>query len=238
MDKLYEIKCPSCGRTFAADADAEVLFCSYCGAKFSPDADTVAPIKKEERDRLRELFEAGEYDAVVRGTYDGIYENDRAVGMLRCAALIFAKRDEYLSAASELLVKRNSKSTLRRLLTNHDEYTDSPIHSEWFALSEKLCLELAEHARECTEDDSELARQLALKVMRELLAKKTEKQLGSLYWPQVAIEHHTIPLINCISRDDLALLCADYTAYYKKFERLPNQVKVLDAMNARLEELK
>ena len=242
MSNFSEIKCPNCGRTFAADATADELFCSYCGARFSLSADSRAHIKKEETERLLELFNKQEYAAIVRDTYDGIYETDHSAGMLRCAAQIFTGREDYLKLAHELLKKRNSYSVLRRFLTSHDEYTDSPIHNEWFKLSEKLCAELAQYAIECiaseNSDEAMLARQLSLKVMRELLAKKTEKKQGSLYWPQVAIEHHTIPLIDCLELDDLSAIYSDYSSYYKKFERLPNQIKVLDAMNARFAQSK
>lgn len=217
----------------AVEADASELFCPYCGTRFEAPAEVV---EAGEGERLLVAFERGDYARVMEETADGVFERDRALGMLRTAAEYFVTRQRYLEEASELASKRKAKSSLSRLFLGRDEYGESPIHQQWFEDVERLCSALASEAEECFGGANEpLARELALELVRSMLCKKSEKQDGSLYWPTVAVEHYSIPLLRCLETDWLRALCEEYGGYYKRYDRLPNQDRVLAEMKSELQ---
>lgn len=234
MSAQKKVTCPSCSKSMAVDVDASELFCPYCGTRFEAAENGLA--SAEDGERLLTAFERGDYARVIEETADGVFERDRALGMLRSASEYFVTRESYLEEAAELASKRKAKSSLSRLFLGRDEYGDSPIHKQWFEDVERICGALAAEAEQCIGGANEpLARSLALELARSLLAKKSEKQDGSLYWPTVAVEHFSIPLLRLIDTDRLRELCEAYGGYYKRYDRLPNQDRVLAEMKSELE---
>lgn len=234
MSEQKKVTCPACRGSMAVDAGASELFCPYCGTRFEADERGLA--SPGDGERLLTAFERGDYARVIEETVDGVFERDRALGMLRSASEYFVTRASYLEEAFELASKRKAKNGLSRLFLGRDEYSESPIHKQWFEDVERICGALAAEAEQCIGGPNEpLARELALELTRSMLAKKNEKQDGSLYWPTVAIEHFSIPLLRVIDTDRLRELCEAYGGYYKRYDRLPNQERVLAEMKSELE---
>lgn len=229
MTEQKNATCPACGKSAAVDIDAIEVFCPYCGTRFA----AASPGGESE---LRAAYEKGDYARVLSETAEGVFERDRALGMLRSAAEYYVARERYLEEALELSKKRRAKTGLSRLLFGRDEYSESPIHKQWFEDAERLCSALAREARECLGGANEpLARALSLELVRSLLAQKSEKADGALYWPTVAVEHFSIPLFANLDTEALRALCEEYGSYYKRYNRLPNQEKVLGELKKELE---
>ncbi|MDO4566121.1 MAG: hypothetical protein Q4B42_02205 [Oscillospiraceae bacterium] len=229
MEELRTYTCASCKKEFQATAASEI-FCVYCGSK-QPAAEPAAP-GGEDRLRVLEAYKSGDYERVLRETYEGVMEKDPLLGLCRLAALYFTKREAYLAEARELRGKQGVKSALSSLFTSRNEYAESPIHMGFFNETERIMLEVAE--RLSFGDMGAEGEETALRLARSLLVKKSEKELGALYWPLLAIEHRCLPLLPYIERGALGELYKEYKGYYKRYQRVPNQERVLAAMKEEL----
>ncbi|MEG0751791.1 MAG: hypothetical protein RR998_09105 [Oscillospiraceae bacterium] len=224
-----EERCPNCGKNVTVEADTLELFCVYCGTKFEADIPREAGVNDEER--VMRLYDAGDFDAVIRSGYDGIFERSRTIGLLRQAASYFEIYKKYVFEATQLGAQRSVKSGLGQLFLGRDSYGDDPIHKRYFDDVRNCASELARLVSLCEGDACALGKRLALDVCRSITARKTPDECGSdIYWPLAAAEHCCLPLLSAIETCELLDLYSDYGSYYKKYERLPNQIRVCSAM--------
>ena len=79
-----------------------------------------------------------------------------------------------------------------------------------------------------TEPDSAAVREVLSLIY---LAPKKYPEPKSAYWMLVAVQGLTIELIPRLTAEDAAALDAEFRAAYKRWERLPAQKQILNALN-------
>ena len=100
--------------------------------------------------------------------------------------------------------------------------SDDPCHDRF---TENLKV-LLEDFRAAGPESGELR-----KVLRYIYwAPKEHPEPKTAYWLLIAVQSLTKELISLLNREDAAALAKEYTGIYKRWERLPIQKQILDAL--------
>ncbi len=224
-----ELKCPNCGGTVVAQDTVREVFCTYCGTKF-PVCRTAAT-EAENQAFVRSAYGAGEFQEVLRSVGEG--EQDPVLRAYAAAASIRGAYVDYLAKAQELYNKRSAKSGLMQLVTGRNSFAEDPVHVEFFEGVRDQCAALAREG-EFLADNAEYG-ELCGHVVAQMLRRKSADADVSTYWSECALEQETIPLLRFLNTEMLLEFYADYIAFHKPHELLPNQQQAEKAMKQELE---
>lgn len=230
------VVCPFCARELSVRGDMSETFCNYCGKKFSLSSAGNASLLPGESERIAQLWKDADYAAIAETTYDGVEESDAAIGIQRKVSEYFVLTRDYLAQCDELLANLKVTNGLAKMFLGKDELSDSPIHAVYYDKLEKLLSDIcALFTKALGAGQEPLVRDAASRLVRALLAQKDPDRDTQKYWLTVAVEHFSIPLLPFLSDAELGDFSSQYGGFYERYNRLPNQQRVLDAMRAELQ---
>lgn len=142
----------------------------------------------------------------------------------------FEKEYAHYLEEMELLKKRVAHVRLIDVIfSKQNPFNDDELHPRFREILSGLCNTLAEVSAGA---DPHRASDACERVTNLLLSRKDSNNI--IYWHLVACEGFVLPLIDFIEPERLLSLYADYHAANPQHQCLPNQMKIKNAIKARL----